>query len=119
MDEYIEKRLHNGVTVQQIAQSYFDEGAFLKHSKFAYEHEYRMKLRIKRKEIGIGTVFHELYDALWQENDEEIILDYSVKKIADVSDRINLIYNEIDNRILKDGSKEFFVIDIRPLTNDF
>ena len=77
-----------------------------------------MKLRIKKEEIGLSTIFHELYDALWQENDEEIILDYSVKKIADVSDRINLIYNEIDDRILKDGSKEFFVIDIRGNLND-
>lgn len=118
MDEYIENRLHDGITAQQVAQSYFDEGAFLKHSKFAYEHEYRMKLRIKKEEIGLSTIFHELYDALWQENDEEIILDYSVKKIADVSDRINLIYNEIDDRILKDGSKEFFVIDIRGNLND-
>lgn len=113
MDEYIEKRLHNGITVQQIAGAYFDEGAFLKHSKFAYEHEYRMKLRIKRKEIGVHTVFRELYDALWRETDEETILDYSIKKIADVSKTINSIYDEIDDRILKDGIKDFFVIDIR------
>lgn len=117
MDEYIEKRLHNGITVQQVLEAYFDEGAFLKHSKFAYEHEYRMKLRIKRKEVGVDTVFHELYDALWQETDEETILDYSIKKIADVSKEINSIYDEIDDRLLKDGSKEFFVIDIRGYLN--
>ena len=118
MDEYIEKKLHNGITVQQVAGAYFDEGAFLKHSKYFYEHEYRMKLRIKRKEISIRTVFHELYDALWQETNEETILDYSVKKIADVSTEINSIYDKINDRILKDGNKEFFVIDIRSCLND-
>ena len=118
MDDYIEKKLHNGITVQQVAGAYFDEGAFLKYSKFVYEHEYRMKLRIKRKEIGVRTIFHELYDVLWHEKDEETILDYCVKKIADVSQRINSIYDYIDDRILKDGNKEFFVIDIRGCLSD-
>ena len=59
--------------------------------------------------VGGGTL-KTSNDALWQENDDEKILDCSVKKIADVSKESNSIYGEINDRIMKNGSKEFKVV---------
>lgn len=112
LDGFIDHVVKSGNRIGEIAKNVFDEGAFLKHSNYAYEHEVRMKLRIMSKECHVGYISNQIFNSFFAEKNEDKIIQIAVKAIEEMKLILNAAYDPVQDCILSDNGKEYFVLQL-------
>ncbi len=112
-EDFIEKYICNSYKIDQVAKNAFDYGAFLKHSSYSYEHETRIKLRMHLEEnYNLQALSNEFYRDVFYLQDEDEIIRKSMEFIEEMRDKLNYIFNDVQDKIKKIGGKQCFELKL-------